>query len=223
MRGIIDTNREACSVSDNNEGRPAGTGPLDLPKLDYPAVTSNVDAARLFVRHLLEAATYMVDSREWQPEDLMEVFRFAKEGGPNPNDFLDGRHFRRRLEEAAQRAERYGEKFSVMFVHLPRTDSPEFLYDAVLDGLLERLRRTDQIFLFKSSFGIHLPYTTAGDLPTLSDRIAELVLAVLNHEVELEIDHIAFPEQVDTTVAMLDWVDETLEANSPSRPVPPPQ
>lgn len=210
-------------MSENNEGRPIGTNRLDLPKLDYPAVTSNVDTARLFVRHLLEAATYMVESREWQPEDLMEIFRFAAEGGPNANDFLDGRHFRRRLEEAAQRAERYGEKFSVMFVHLPRTDSPEFLYDAVLDGLLERLRRTDQIFLFKSSFGILLPYTTAGDLPTLSDRIAELVLAVLNQEVELEIEHTAFPEQVDTVASMLEWVDDTLEEHLPSRPVPPPQ
>lgn len=183
----------------------------EVPEMDYATVTSNRDAAAMFAHYLLETARAVVPEREWSLGDLAAVLRFALEGGEPPVSFLDGRLFDRRLAEALERAERYGETFSVMVVGLGRRELGSDLYASVLDGLVERLRRSDQVFLFRGRAAIILPYTAGKDLTNLTRRIEELVCAVLGRELEMRIDNAAYPTDISTPDALRIWVGERLE------------
>lgn len=178
---------------------------LELPEMDYGTVTTNRDAAGMFVHYLLEAATVMAPEREWSAQDLYAVLQFALEGGEPPASFLDGRVFERRLEEALERAERYKETFSVMAVCIEAEELAGDVYASVLDGLLERLRRSDQVFLFPKKAAIILPYTGGKDLSNLIERIRQLVETVVGSDGKISIDQAAFPADLATPAAVMEW------------------
>ena len=178
-------------------------------------IMTDREAASAFVQQLVQTAGRIVPDRTWSAEELAAVPRFAIEGGEPPVSFLEGRAFDRRLDEALERANRYGENFSVMVVNMGGDLTPD-LYASVLDGLLERLRRSDQVFLFLGRAAIILPYTSGKDLSNLIDRIRSLIEAVLGSELEIGIDHVAFPADINTVLGLKAWVSQRLAKQEPT-------
>jgi len=183
----------------------------DLDSITFERARADRDTARRFVHFLTEAARTFPGAHDWSIDEIIEVIRFAMEGGPTSIDFFDGSHFFRCLEDTLERAQRYKEDFSVMVIRPGGGEGGELVDASVLDGLVERLRRSDQAFLFKRRVAIILPYTGGKDLSTLIGRIQELFEGALGPEIELQLDHMAYPVDLGSAEEITSWVKARLE------------
>jgi hypothetical protein len=181
-----------------------------LPLMSYTAVTSDREMAATFVRQLLQAAGKMIPAREWSAQDLRDIFSFVLEGGIDPVPMLEGRYLRKRLKEQLARAERYQEPFSVMFIGLAQGADP-IHHQTLVDLLMERLRRSDMVFLYRRKAAIILPHTNEKAAEGLVARIRSLASATIPAEVALEMLVRTYPGSGFAHPAdVLDWAEDQL-------------
>ncbi|MDI7268059.1 MAG: hypothetical protein QME96_08700 [Myxococcota bacterium] len=183
---------------------------LTLPLMSYTAITSDREMAGAFVRLLVAAAGKMVPNRQWSATDVRDVIAFALEGGVDPVPLLEGRYLRKRLKEQIARAERYQEPFSLMVVSLP--DSADQSHtQALVDLLLERLRRSDMVFVYRRRVAIILPHTPEKAAEGLVARIGALAGATLGVEMPIEFIARTYPHQSFRGPSeVLDWAEDAL-------------
>jgi hypothetical protein len=83
----------------------------------------------------------------------------------------------------------------------------------VLDALIERLRKTDLVFLYKRHVAILLPHTGAPVLVTLVGRIRALIAAVASVDAdEIGIESCSYPSrEMASADALLVWADSNLK------------
>jgi hypothetical protein len=181
------------------------------PVFDYEGVSQDRQSAERFLRRLIDAATLLVPDREWSPEDLREVIEFASSGATQSVPVLSARQYRKRLKEETARSDRYKQTFSTMIVRMTG-GSPDDDHATVLDALIERLRKTDMVFLYKRHVAILLPHTGQPVLQTLVDRIRALIAAVSATELEqILIEATSYPSrEFESADALLKWVDARL-------------
>ncbi|MBI2891961.1 MAG: hypothetical protein HYY06_00300 [Deltaproteobacteria bacterium] len=181
--------------------------------LDYKSVTTDPKVAGRFARRLVDEAARLVPEKEWTVEDVRDVLSFAASGDDAAVPVLDARQYRKRLREEVARAERYKQTFSTMIVGVDGTDGGDEVYSSVLDALIERLRKTDMVFLYKRHLAIIMPHTAAPVLSTLVGRIRALIAAVAATEVEqVLIDATSFPSRdFASGQAFLEWADGKLK------------
>jgi hypothetical protein len=193
-------------------GRDSKTSRLDAV-IDFESVTSDAQVAQRFARKLVDAAAALVPSREWTVEDIRDVLAFAISSGESPIAVLDARQYRRRLREEVDRAERYKQSFSTMIVGVGGAQTGDEVYSSVLDALIERLRKTDMVFLYKRHVAIILPHTAAPVLSALVERIRALIAAVASTEVEqVLIDATSFPSrEFASGNAFMEWAEGKLK------------
>ena len=83
-------------------------------------------------------------------------------------------------------------------------------YDAVVDTLCERMRKTDLMFLFKYRIVLILPHTKAEGCEILSRRIQELLGPAMK-EMKIEMSFTTYPsEQFATGTEVLDWAEDKI-------------
>jgi hypothetical protein len=76
---------------------------------------------------------------------------------------------------------------------------------------VERLRKTDMVFLYKRRFALVLPRMRAESLEPLIERVRELVAVGAGEDVVEGIDALVYPdEQHAETQAVLDWAEDQL-------------
>ncbi len=185
---------------------------LDSGRLDYKAVTTEPAAAQRFVRQLLQTAAAAAPDHEWTEQDLRDVLEFVVRAGPPPVQVMEGRHLRKRIREQLARSERYHEPFSVMVVTLGDAHSVE-MYSPVLDSLLERLRKTDMVFMYKKRFAILLPHTQPASVQMLSERLRSLIAAVIGRgsDKALTMQTSSYPSRAHVDdESILDWCEDQL-------------
>lgn len=182
------------------------------PVFDFESISKDHKSAERFVRRLLDAATLLVPDREWSDEDLREVIEFAGASASEAVPVLSARQYRKRLREEAARADRYKQTFSTMIVKLAEKGEDED-YASVLDALIERLRKTDLVFLYKRHVAILMPHTGAPVLTTLVGRIRALIAAVASMDAdEIGIESCSYPSrEMASADTLLAWADGNLK------------
>jgi hypothetical protein len=182
------------------------------PVFDYEGISKDHKTAERFVRRLLDAATVLVPDHEWGEDDLREVIDFATASATEVIPVLSARQYRKRLREEAARADRYKQTFSTMIVRLADKGEDED-YASVLDALIERLRKTDLVFLYKRHVAILLPHTGAPVLTTLVGRIRALIAAVSSVDADqIGIVSLSYPSrEMSSSEALFAWAETHLK------------
>jgi GGDEF domain-containing protein len=183
---------------------------LVLPLMSYTAVSSDREMASAFVRQLLHAAGKMIPTREWSTQDLRDILTFVLEGGVEPVPMLEGRYLRKRLKEQLARAERYQESFSLMFIGLSE-NADSIHHQSLVDLLMERLRRSDMLFLYRRKVAIILPHTNDKAAEGLIARIRSLAAATIPPEIQMEVLNRTYPGPDFAHAGdVLDWAEDQL-------------
>ncbi|MCS6799921.1 MAG: hypothetical protein NZ898_15640 [Myxococcota bacterium] len=167
--------------------------------------------AQRFARRLVAAAREISPGREWGLEDLRDVFDVACRG---PRDdgvrILEGRFFRKRLREQAALSERYGDPFAVVVFRLRAEHEAAYLESAI-DAAVERLRRTDMVFVYRRRIALVLPRMRREAVDPLVARVRALLKGALGEDVVEDVATLCMPDPaVGEVTAVLDWAEDQL-------------
>lgn len=183
--------------------------PLDQADLDM--LRADPVLAQQFARRLALAAKELAPAANWSVEDLRDVLEVAVQGAALEGvRVVEGRYLRKRVREQCAFTDRYGEPFALVVVQLA-AEPHEGLYAKVVESVVEKLRRTDMIAIYRRRFALLLPRMEATALGGLLDRIAARVDHVAGKKVVEGVDgqiypHAAFPD----TQSVLDWLEDHL-------------
>jgi hypothetical protein len=183
--------------------------PLD--QADLEMLRSDPVLAQQFARRLALAAKEIAPAANWSVEDLRDVLEVAVQGTALEGvRVVEGRYLRKRVREQCAFTERYGEPFALVVVQL-RPEPHEGLYAKVVESVVEKLRRTDMIAIYKRRFALLLPRMEAATLPSLLDRIAARVDQVAGKKVVEGVDGQIYPDAAyPDTQSVLDWLEDHL-------------
>lgn len=185
----------------------------DLDEADLDTICADPLLAQRFAKQLTELAQEVMPGRGWSVEDLRDILEAAVRGRRKEGvRIVEGRYFRKRVREQCGLAERYNDPFAVVVISL----SPEpqaGVYQSVLDAIVERLRKTDMVFLYKRRFALVLPRMRAESLEPLVSRVRELIGVGAGAGVVEDIAHVVYPDASHTdTQSLLDWAEDQLRA-----------
>jgi hypothetical protein len=176
---------------------------------DLARICADPVLAQRFVRRLAEAAREISPGRSWSMEDLRDVCEAAVRGPRTDGvGVFEGRYLRKRLREHCGLADRYGDPFSVVVLTFAETPDGA-TYESALDAVVERLRRTDMVFLYRRRLVLVLPRVRSGALAQLVERVAALVRA--GTDLALAVATLSYPDPaVPDTQGVLDWIEDQL-------------
>jgi hypothetical protein len=159
----------------------------------------------------VELAEKIVPGRSWSVEDVRDILDAAVRGRRDPGvRIVEGRYFRKRLREQCALSERYGDPFAIVVISL-LPEPQEGVYPSVLDAVVERLRRTDMVFLYRRRFALLLPRMRREALAPLVERVRELIEVGAGEAVIEEIESLVYPDpRHPDTQAVLDWAEDQL-------------
>jgi hypothetical protein len=181
--------------------------------MSFTAVMSHQAMAEAFVNEVLRIAQQLIPDHAITAEELLSIVQGALNGHGNRSiTMVNGRHLRARISEQVSRARRYNETFSLLVLNLDKIQDLDD-YEAIVDTLRERMRKTDLIFLFKHRIVLLLPHTDTGPCEHLRERIQVLVKECMSSVPEIPITTLTFPNEIMTkTIHVLDWAENRLRA-----------
>lgn len=187
---------------------------LDLSELedaDLASICGDPLLAQRIARQIVELAEDVVPGRRWSVEDVRDILDSAVRGRREHSvRIVEGRYFRKRVREQCALSERYGDPFAVIVIALS-TEPQDGLYQSVLDAIVERLRRTDMVFLYKRRFALVLPRMRAESLAPLVERVRELIRVGAGEAAIERVGSLVYPDaQHPDTQAVLDWAEDQL-------------
>lgn len=187
---------------------------LDLAELedaDLASICQDPLLAQRIARQIVELAEDVVPGRRWSVEDVRDILDSAVRGRRDQGvRIVEGRYFRKRVREQCALADRYGDPFAVVVIAL-HTEPQEGVYQSVLDAIVERLRRTDMVFLYKRRFALVLPRMRRESLAPLVERVRELIHVGAGEGVIENIESIVYPDaHHKDTQSVLDWAEDQL-------------
>jgi len=187
---------------------------LDLSALeaaDLEAICGDSMLADRFARRLLQLANENMGGRRWSIEDLRDILDAAvRQKRAEGVRIVEGRYFRKRIREQCALADRYGDPFAVVVISLP-VEPGAGVYQSVLDAVVERLRKTDMVFLYRRRFALVLPRMRAETLQPLVERVRELIGVGVGEGVIEQIEQVVYPDEARSdTQAVLDWAEDQL-------------
>lgn len=201
------------------QDKPTGTGITQIaskresgiaPLMSYTAVTTHGKMATAFVDHIIKYCQKLIPDHNIDTEDLIAICQTALEQEGESVRLIEGKHLRGRISEQLARTKRYGEIFAMIAIKL-KTHVPDSSYDAIIDVLRERLRKSDMIFTFKNRVMLILPYIDESNTQALLQRVSELANASFNHSPIREIQHLCFPSpKLSRSSQVLDWAEDQL-------------
>jgi len=184
----------------------------DPQEADLATLCADPWLAQRFARELAELAQEVIPGRRWSVEDLRDIFEAAVRGRRPGGGvrIVEGRYFRKRVREQCALADRYGDPFAVVVISL-EPEPQDGVYQSVLDAVVERLRKTDMVFLYKRRFALVLPRMRAESLAPLIERVRQLVDVGVGEAVVEDIDSLVYPDpRRPDTQAVLDWAEDQL-------------
>lgn len=179
------------------------------PLMSYTAVTTHQAMAEAFMNELITVGNRIMPDRELTVHDLFTIAQVALDKKEKGVVLLEGRYLRGRIGEQISRADRYKEPFSLLVLKLPDGVTTT-IYDALVDTLCERMRKTDLTFLFKTRVVLLLPHTIASSCESLSKRIKELLVKT-GIDVEIGFGMFTYPTpKISRATEVLDWAEDQL-------------
>ena len=202
-------------MSEDTTGQSTAVTRLDKKKepgaaqMSFTAVSTHQAMADAFVKELLRLGKKIMPDRDLSVEDLVSICHTAMDGRERGVVMLEGRHLRGRIGEQLSRAERYKESFSIFVIELESMRDTNS-YDAVVDTLCERMRKTDLMFLFKYRVVLILPHTKHDGCEILSHRIRELLGSAMK-ELKIQMSFTTYPsDQFEKGSDVLDWAEDKI-------------
>lgn len=188
-----------------------------LEQADLRALKADPVLAQQFARRLALSAKEIVPAADWSVEDLRDVLEVAIQGAPpEAVRVVEGRYLRKRVREQCAYAERYGEPFALVVLKLA-PEPAEGDYARCLDALVERLRRSDMMAIYKRRLALLLPRVHPVGVPMLLSRVRETMDRTVGHRVVESAPVALFPDaQYPDTQSMLDWLEDRLRPDDPS-------
>jgi hypothetical protein len=184
--------------------------PGDHPLMSYTAVTSHQSMAEAFIDELIRVGQSIMPDHDLSTADIYSICKVALEKKPPGVVMLEGRHIRGRVSEQVSRADRYNETFSVLVIRLKDCDNFND-YDAMVDTLCERMRKTDLMFLFKARIILILPHTNSGACVKLTERILELLKDAMDPKPGVIFNSLTYPgAEGEKPKNVLDWVEDQI-------------
>lgn len=185
----------------------------DLEEADLATICADPLLANRFARQVADLANGVIPGRHWSVEDLRDILEAAVRGKRREGvRIVEGRYFRKRVREQCALADRYGDPFAVVVISL-LLEPTNGVYQSVLDAIVERLRRTDMVFLYKRRFALVLPRMRDESLGPLVERVRELIGVGVGETAIEEIVSLVYPHaDHDDTQAVLDWAEDQLRA-----------
>ena len=183
----------------------------ELEEADLATICADPLLAQRFARRLAELSSQVLPGRTLSIEDVRDVFEAAVRGRPEDSvRIVEGRYFRKRVREQCGLADRYGDPFAVVVVSV-RPEPQPGAYESVLDAIVERLRKTDMVFLYKRRFALVLPRMRDEAVPPMLDRLRELIAVGAGEDVLEKVEWLVYPnpEHADTQ-SVLDWAEDQL-------------
>lgn len=183
--------------------------PLDQADLDM--LRADPVLAQQFARRLALAAKEIAPAANWSVEDLRDVLEVAVQGTANEGvRVVEGRYLRKRVREQCAFTERYGEPFALVVVQLV-PEPFEGLYAKVVESVVEKLRRSDMIAIYRRRFALLLPRMEGVALGSLLDRIAARVDQVAGKKIVEGVNGQMYPDpSFPDTQSVLDWLEDHL-------------
>ena len=183
--------------------------PLD--QADLELLRADPVLAQQFARRLALSAKDLVPNATWSVEDLRDVLEVAVQGAALEGvRIVEGRYLRKRVREQCAFAERYGEPFALVVVQLV-PEPREGLYTSVVESVVEKLRRTDMIAIYRRRFALLLPRMDHAVLGSLLDRIAARVDQAAGKKVVETVEGTIYPDaNLPDTQSVLDWLEDQL-------------
>lgn len=188
-----------------------------LEQADLRALKADPVLAQQFARRLALAAKDVVPAADWSVEDLRDVLEVAIQGAPpDAVRVVEGRYLRKRVREQCAYAERYGEPFALVVLKLV-PEPADGVYHRALDVLVERLRRSDMMAIYKRRLALLLPRVHPTGVPGLLERIGAAMDEAVGRPVVEAAPVALFPDpQFPDTQSMLDWLEDRLRPDDPS-------
>jgi hypothetical protein len=186
--------------------------PLD--QADIETLRADPVLAQQFARRLALAAKEIAPNAEWSVEDLRDVLEVAVQGTASEGvRVVEGRYLRKRVREHCAFTERYGEPFALVVVQLV-PEPHEGLYAKVVESVVEKLRRSDMIAIYRRRFALLLPRMQRQALGGLLDRIAARVDQVAGKKVVQAVEGQMYPDPgYPDTQSVLDWLEDQLRVD----------
>lgn len=187
---------------------------IDLSELEdanLETICADPLLAQRLARQIADLTSEVFPGRRFSVEDLRDIFEAAVRGNRAGGvRVVEGRYFRKRVREQCGLADRYGDPFAIVVIGLSPEPS-EGVYQSVLDAVVERLRGTDMVFLYKRRFALLLPRMRRESLDPLTDRVRELIRVGAGENAVECISSIVYPDpRLDDTQAVLDWAEDQL-------------
>lgn len=182
----------------------------ELEEADLATICADPLLAQRFAKLVVERASETLPGR-WSIEDLRDILDAAIRGRRREGvRIVEGRYFRKRVREQCALADRYGDPFAVVVISLT-TEPQAGVYQSVLDAVVERLRSTDMVFLYKRRYALVLPRMREESLAPLIDRVRQLIAVGAGENVVEDIQSLVYPdEDHPDTQAVLDWAEDQL-------------
>ena len=184
--------------------------PGDFPAMSYTGVTTNRDMAQALLDRLLKVAEKMVPEKRWAIDDLLAVLRTAVDPRSGAAAMLEGKYLRRSLREQMALSDRYKETFSILVMAFD-AKGDEGLQQSLIDAVIERLRKSDMVFLFRRRAVILLPRTDAAAAEKLMSRLRLLFSTAIGGDLAVAFRCRTYPApDITSQDEILDWTEEQL-------------
>jgi hypothetical protein len=185
-----------------------------LEQADLDMLRGDPVLAQQFARRLALSAKEIAPNANWSIEDLRDVLEVAVQGAALAGvRVVEGRYLRKRVREQCAFTERYGEPFALVVVQLA-PEPYDGLFAKVVESVVEKLRRTDMIAIYRRRFALLLPRMERAALASLLDRIAARVDEVANQKIVESVAGQMYPDEAyPDTQSVLDWLEDGLRTD----------
>ncbi|MEM6962169.1 MAG: hypothetical protein AAF550_10590 [Myxococcota bacterium] len=199
-------------VTESVKHLPDEPGHHTLEYADLEVLCREPRLVKKFASMIVAQVQEFAPGRRWTLEDLKDVLDNAAQGAEQQTraQVLAGRHFRKKLREQSHLAARHGDRFSCVVLSLDELCVDDE-YPSVLDAVLDRLRGSDMVFLYRRKLALILPGLGSEALTPLLDRVQALVSFGSGESTLASIDALVCPNDIiETTEAVLDWAENRL-------------
>ena len=188
-----------------------GIDPHSLESADVEALKKDPALAQQFARRLASISRDL--GHEISVEDLRDILEVAVQGARAESRIVEGRYLRKRVREQVASSERYGESFALVVLQLANEPSPG-LYARAVEGVVERLRRSDMITVYRRRVAMLLPRLTRDALEPLILRVCKSLDDAAGEPVVEGTAHLMYPSDAHgDTQSVLDWLEDGLRTD----------
>ena len=190
-----------------------GLDPHSLEKAELDDLRRDPVLAQQFARRLAAIARDLLPGHTPSVEDLRDILEVAVQGARAGDRIVEGRYLRKRVREQCAYAERYGESFAMVVLQLVPEPEPG-VYVMAMEGVVEKLRRSDMATVYRRRVAMLLPRITPDALAPLVHRVRQRLDLSAGMPVVEGTTSLIYPSTDHReTQSVLDWLEDALRTD----------